>query len=208
MNLGEYADSLYPANDPLLTRLPDEAQSEGLPAIHIPDEVGRLLQALIVSSGAKRVLELGTLFGYSSIWMARVLPADGSILSLEFSEKHAELSRRNLTTAGFADRVEVRVGAALDTLPALEGSRFDLIFIDADKVNYPKYLDWALKLSHPGTLIVADNTWRNGDVLNQADENGAAMGEFNGRVASNLRLVSTIIPTRSGGDAVMVAAVR
>src|SRR5579872_880040 len=208
MNLAEYAETLFPTDDPLLIKLPEEAQAEGLPPIHIPDEVGRLLQLLIVGSGAKSILELGTLFGYSSIWMARALPSDGSILTLEFAEKHAEVSRRNLQTAGLAEKVEVRVGAALDTLPSLAGSTFDLIFIDADKINYPSYLDWAVQLSHPGTVIVADNTWRRGEVLDDADENGRAMGEFNRKVASDPRLLSTIIPTRDGADAVTVAVVR
>ena len=100
------------------------------------------------------------------------------------------------------------MGAALDSLPALAGSQFDLIFIDADKTNYPKYLDWALRLSHPGSVIVADNTWRHGDVLSETDENGRAMSEFNKKVAASDQLVSTIIPTREGGDAVTVAVRR
>ena len=208
MDLSEYADSLYPLNDPLLQKLPAEADAQGIPAIHIPDEVGRLLQVLIAGASVKRVLELGTLFGYSSIWMAKALPDDGSILSLEFSEKHAEVSRRNIEAAGLGDKVEVRVGAALDTLPSLEGSTFDLIFIDADKPNYPHYLDWAIKLSHPGTLILGDNTWRHGDVVTGTDENGTGMAEFNRKLAADSRLVSTMIPTRGGGDATTVAAVK
>lgn len=208
MNLDEYAASLYPNDDDLLRRLPGEAESEGLPAIHIPDEVGRLLQVLILASGARRILELGTLFGYSSIWMARTLPAGGRILSLEAVPKHAELSRRNLETAGLAAKVEVKVGPALETLPTLEGSTFDFIFIDADKSNYPNYLDWALRLAHPGTVIAADNTWRQGEVVSGADETARAMAEFNRRVAAEPRLTSTLIPARGGADAVTVAVVR
>jgi predicted O-methyltransferase YrrM len=208
MNQSEYADGLYAFDDPILKRMPDEAEAEGLPPIHIPDEVGRLLQVLIAASGARRILELGSLFGYSSIWMARALPADGSILTLEYSEKHAEVTRKNLQAVGLADKVEVRVGPALETLPSLEGSIFDLIFIDADKPNYPNYLDFALKLSHPGTLIVGDNTWRHGDVVTESEENGVGMAAFNRKLAAEPRLISTMVPTRDGGDAITVAVVR
>ncbi len=207
--ISEYAEELFGGPDDLLAGLPDEAQREGLPAIHIPDEVGRLLQLLILTSKSKRILELGTLFGYSSIWMGRVLPDEGRIISLEAESKHAEVSRRNHRRAGMEDRIEVREGAALSLLPQLEGESFDLIFIDADKVNYSNYLDWSLRMVHSGSLIVADNTWRQGDVANaNADESARAMGEFNRKVAEEKRLLSTIIPTRDCGDAVMVAYVR
>lgn len=208
MNVSEYVTELYHTDDELLERLPAEAEKEGIPAIHIPDEVGRLLQVMIASSGARRVLELGTLFGYSSIWMARALPEDGHILTLEAQTKHAELSRRNLDVAGLASKVEVRVGNALETLPGLEGQVFDVIFIDADKVNYVHYLDWSLRLSRPGTVIIADNTWRHGDVLNRESPDGKALCEFNRRVATDDRLASAMITTRDGGDAVTVAVVR
>ncbi|HZT96098.1 MAG TPA: O-methyltransferase [Chloroflexota bacterium] len=208
--ISEYAQDLYGTTaDELLRSLPEEAQREGLPAIHIPDEVGRLLQILILTSGVKRILELGTLFGYSSIWMGRVLPEDGHIVSLEAETRHVEVSRRNHARAGLEGKIEVRTGAALDVLPQLEGQTFDLIFIDADKVNYSNYLDWSLKLAHKGTLIVADNTWRHGDVAaSEADESGRAMAEFNRKLAEDRRLLSTLIPTRDCGDAVSVAYVR
>jgi predicted O-methyltransferase YrrM len=208
MNLDEYVSSLYPTTDTLLRDLPEMAQQEGLPPIHIPDEVGRLLQVLIIVSGARRVLELGTLFGYSTIWMARALPDDGRIISLEAVEKHALVSRRNVEAAGMAGKVEVRLGPALGSLPALAGETFDLIFIDADKPGYVAYLDWALRLSKPGTVIVADNTWRHGDILTRTEDDGnRTMAEFNRRVAENERLASTIVATRNGGDAVTVAVV-
>lgn len=209
VTLGEYADQLYGEKDELLAALPYEAEREGLPAIHIPDEIGRLLQVLIIASGTKTVLELGTLFGYSSIWMGRVLPADGRIISLEAEPEHARVSRRNIERAGLSDKVEVREGAALDSLSRLEESSFDLVFIDADKANYVNYLDWALRLTHPGSLILGDNTWRQGSLLAaDADEAARVMAEFNRAVAENDRLVSTIIPTREGRDAVTVAVVR
>lgn len=207
--LSEYTRDLYGAPDELLQGLPLDAQREGLPAIHIPDEVGRLLQVLIVSGGVRRVLELGTLFGYSALWMARVLPAGGRVISLEASPHHAAVARRNLERAGVSDRVEIREGAAIDSLRSLDGPAFDLVFIDADKINYVPYLDWALRLTRPGSLIVADNTWRHGEVIkNDGDENARAMAGFNRRIASEGRLISTMVPNRDGEDAVTVAVVR
>jgi predicted O-methyltransferase YrrM len=209
MTLGEYVTTLYPTRDALLQELPGKAEREGLPAIHIPDEVGRLLQVLIISSGVRTVLELGTLFGYSTIWMARALPGDGRIISLEAVEKHAAISKRNLEAAGLAAKVDVRVGPAIESLPRLSGQTFDLVFIDADKPGYVAYLEWALQLTHAGSLIVADNTWRHGDVVAATnDEGNRIMAEFNRLVAANEGLVSTVIATRDGGDAVTVATVR
>ncbi|HEV3311295.1 MAG TPA: O-methyltransferase [Chloroflexota bacterium] len=207
MTLAQYAGELYPRRDELLSRLVEDASTEGIPAIHIPDEIGRLLQVLVVSSEARRVLELGTLFAYSTIWMARVLPSDGRVLTLEFEPKHAEVSQRNLVRAGVADKVEIRTGPALESLEGLIDEKFDLIFIDADKAGYVDYLREAIRLSRVGTLIVADNTWRHGDVLRADDESGRAIAKFNRLVAEDPRLISTIIPTRDGSDGVTVATV-
>lgn len=209
MNLDQYATSLYPAKDTLLEQLPAQAEQQGVPTIHIPDEVGRLLQVLTLSAGVRQILEIGTLFGYSSIWMARVLPPEGRITSLEVSDKHARLARENLAKAGVAEKVVIKVGPALSSLPQLEGTTFDLIFIDADKTGYIDYLGWALRLSRPGTLIVADNTWRHGGVLSDIeDEGNRTIAEFNQQVAHDERLVSTVISTRDGGDATTIAVVR
>ena len=209
MKLSEYAATLYQSPDELLERIPIEAQAEGLPPIHIPDEIGRLLQVLIVSTDTRRILELGTLFGYSTIWMARALPDDGHIVTLEAAAKHADLARRNLDAAGVSGKVEIRQGPALETLPVLADEQFDMIFIDADKVNYVNYLNWALRLSRPGSVIVADNTWRQGDVAALGgDDNARAMAEFNCLVAGNGNLYSTIVPTRDGDDALTLAVVR
>ncbi len=139
-----------------------------MPEIQVSAGQGKLLYLLARLTGAKRILELGTLAAYSTIWMGRALPADGHLTTLEFSPKHAAVARSNLARAGLADRVEVRVGSALDTLPALEAEGvplFDMVFIDADKPGYPAYLDWALRLIRPGGLIVADNVVRGGRVL-------------------------------------------
>lgn len=209
MELDEYVTMLYPMRDTLLEELPAQAEEQGVPRIHIPDDVGRLLQVLIVSAGIRKILEIGTLFGYSSIWMARALPSDGSITSLEVSEKHANLARLNLDAAGVGDKVEIRVGEALSLLPKLEGTTYDLVFIDADKAGYLDYLDWAVRLAHNGTIIVADNTWRHGGVLTDThDEGNRVMADFNRHIAENEGLVSCVIPTRGGGDATTVAVVR
>jgi caffeoyl-CoA O-methyltransferase len=207
--LSTYTDELFQLDDPLLQQLPDEAAERGIPSIHIPDEVGRLLQTLIVAAHVERILEIGTLFGYSSIWMARALPSNGRIVSLEFEPKHAQTARENWERAGVATKVEVREGPALEILKTMADDRFDLIFIDADKTGYPAYLDWALRLVKPGGLILADNTWRHADpTRNMGDDNVKAMREFNERIAHSDRLVATMIATRDGEDAIMVAAVK
>jgi predicted O-methyltransferase YrrM len=206
--LSAYQATLYGAKDDLLQQLPAEAQAQGLPAIHIPDEIGRLLQILIRAAQVHTILEIGTLFGYSAIWMARALPLDGHIISLEAEPTHVQIARQNLQRAGVADRVEVREGRALDTLATLSGHTFDLVFIDADKVSYPRYLDWALRLTHVGSLIVADNVWREGAVVTDDDEEARALAAFNRQVAASPRLLSTILPTRDGRDALTIAFVR
>jgi predicted O-methyltransferase YrrM len=140
----------------------------GLPAIDVSPLQGKFLQVLVKMTRAKRVLEIGLLGGYSTIWMARALPRGGRIVSLEFSPKHADVARANLKRSGLLGRVDVRVGPALDSLPVLaseRGGKFDLIFIDADKENNPQYLDWAIKLSRPGSVIVVDNVARHGQII-------------------------------------------
>jgi caffeoyl-CoA O-methyltransferase len=157
------------------------------------------------------VLELGTLGGYSAIWMARALPADGRLISLEVNPHYAEVARANLARAGVAERVEVRVGQALDLLPAVTTEApFDLAFIDADKVSYPAYLEWTVRLVRPGGLIVADNVLRGGAVIgpSPADEDARAIHEFNRRAAAHPRLDAIILPNRGGRDGVLIAAVR
>jgi predicted O-methyltransferase YrrM len=208
-SLNEYADRLYPGGDELLQRMPGEAEQEGVPLIQIPNEVGRLLQILVKASGTRTVLELGTLFGYSSIWMARALPDDGRITTLEAEPRHVAVSRHNFELAGVAEKIDLVEGPALETLRGLAGQSFDLVFIDADKGNYVNYLEWALRLTHSGSIIVADNVWRAGSVVSKTpDEAGRVMADFNDRVAGNAGLVSTIVPTRDGEDATTVAYVR
>jgi predicted O-methyltransferase YrrM len=150
-----------------------------LPSIDVSPVQGKLLHLLARIRGAKRILEIGTLGGYSTIWLARALPADGRLLSLEFSAKHAKVARENVARAGLSGVVEIRVGAALDSLAALdvEGEEaFDLIFIDADKPNNPEYLKWALRFSKAGTVIVGDNVIRDGRVADLEDEDERVVG--------------------------------
>lgn len=144
------------------------SQTAGLPPIAVTAPQGKLLELLVRVHGARRILELGTLGGYSTLWLARALPPGGQIVTLESEPRHAEVARANIDRAGYSDAVEIRVGPALDTLLQLAAENagpFDLIFIDADKENYPGYFDWSLKLSHPGTVIVGDNVVRDGAIL-------------------------------------------
>jgi caffeoyl-CoA O-methyltransferase len=196
---------LYAPEDEALRTAREAPAAHGMPSISVAPAQGRLLQVLARSIGARRILEIGALAGYSGIWLARALPSDGWLISLEVSEKHAEVARASLARAGVADRAEVRVGPASATLPTLETEEpFDMVFIDADKVGYPLYLDWALRLTRPGGFIVADNTVRFGTPLvetlpEDADENARGLWEYNQRAASDPHLLSIALPTDEGG---------
>lgn len=150
--------------DGALTAAVEATKDAGLPAIEVTAEQGKLLMLLARMCGARRVLEIGTLGGFSTIWLARGIPDDGTVDTCEFEPAHAEVARRNLDRAGVGQKVTVHVGAALDTLPTLTG-RYDFFFIDADKANNPRYVEWAVKLSVPGSVIVLDNVVRGGAVL-------------------------------------------
>ena len=161
--------SLFEA-DPVLDAVLAANRDQGLPAIDVSAAQGKLLSLLVRIRGASKVLEIGTLGGYSTIWMARGLPADGRIVSLELDPHHAKVARANFERAGVSDTIDLRVGPALRSLAALGGENagpFDLIFIDADKPNNPNYLDWAMRLSRPGTVIVCDNVIRDGAVVHE-----------------------------------------
>ncbi len=179
------------------------AEEAGLPAIQVSPPQGRLLQMLVRMQGAREVLEFGTLGGYSSIWMARALPADGRLISLEASAEYAEVARANLDRAGVGERVEIRVGPALETLPVLEDEGvgpFDLVFIDADKVNTPNYFAWAVDHARPGALIVADNVVRGGTLAEADSEDPAtrAQRRLHDEIAADSRLLATTIQTVGG----------
>ncbi len=170
------------------------AQLAGLPPIQISPIQGKLLQLLATACNARKILEIGSLAGYSGIWLAGALPIGGKLLTLEIDAKHAEVVRNSFARAGFADRTEVRVGKALDLLPTLEPEGpFDLVFIDADKPPYPQYLEWALRLTRPGSIIVADNTIRGNRLLDPTQVTGSvekAVAQYNRNVAQNPRLQS------------------
>jgi predicted O-methyltransferase YrrM len=171
-----------------------------LPAIAVSPSQGRFLFILAKAIGAKRILELGTLGGYSAVWLARALPSDGRLVTVEFAARHAEVARRNFERAGVSHLIELKLGAALEVLPQLEAERrapFDFVFIDADKVHYPEYLDWALRLTRPGGLIVADNVVREGSVIDAASEDPSvqAVRRFMDRLEANRQVASTVIQT-------------
>jgi predicted O-methyltransferase YrrM len=161
------ADVLAPSDEHLEAALAANRKA-GLPAIDVSPLQGKFLHVLVKMTQAKRVLEIGLLGGYSTIWIARALQKGGRVVSLEFNPKHADVALANLKRAGLLGRVDIRVGAALDSLPVLaseRGGKFDLIFIDADKENNPQYLEWAIKLSRPGSVIVVDNVARHGQII-------------------------------------------
>jgi predicted O-methyltransferase YrrM len=200
--------------DPVLDAALAANADGNLPAIDVSAAQGQLLELLVRIRGARSVLELGTLGGYSTIWLARGLPADGRLVTLEYDAHHAEVAAANIGRAGLSDRVEIRVGAALDTLPQLvaEGQGpFDLVFIDADKQNYPNYLPWALELTQPGSVIIGDNVVRDGAVAEADSRNelAVAVRRFHELVGAEPTLTATTIQTvgNKGYDGFLIALV-
>ena len=207
-------DQLVPS-DSVLDAALDACTAAELPAISVTPSLGKLLQLLARLVDAKNILEIGTLGGYSTIWLARALPAGGRVITLEADAKHAKVACKNIARAGLADVVELREGKALDTLPELaaEGlEAFDLIFIDADKSNNPHYFDWALRLSHKGTLIIVDNVVRDGAVIeaDSTDPNIQGVRRLFEILAAEPRVVSTALQTvgRKGYDGFVIALVK
>ena len=198
--LGEidrYVEELFATNDEVLEKTLRESKDAGLPEIQVSPNEGKLLRMLTEISGAWRVLEIGTLGGYSAIHFARALPENGTLISLEVDERHAEVARENIRYAGLENRVEVRVGNAHDQLAEMIESGvepFDLIFIDAEKEGYPAYLERALELSRPGSLILGDNAIRGGSVLEPEGESARATHEFNERLAQHPGLSAIVLP--------------
>jgi predicted O-methyltransferase YrrM len=197
-----FGDLLIPADDQFDSALRANEQA-GLPPINVTNLQGKFLELLVRISGVRRVLEIGTLGGYSTLWLARALPEGGRVVTLELDPHHAEMARANLKNAGFFDRVDLLVGSALDTLPTLESrpiapsDPFDLIFIDADKESYPEYLKAALRLSRPGTIIVADNVVRDGRVADPECDDPRVQGvrRFTELLAAEPRLSATALQT-------------
>jgi predicted O-methyltransferase YrrM len=209
-----FLGSLLVGEDETLAEATAAAQRAGLPPISVSPAAGKFLYLLAKLLGARRILEIGTLGGYSAIWMARALPADGHLVSLEYSPRHAEVASGNIARAGLVGTIEIRVGAAADTLPKLaaEGVEpFDMVFIDADKGGYPAYLDWALELTRPGSLIVADNVVRGGAVADglSRDPNVQGVRSYLEKVAADPRLEGTVMQTVGvkGYDGLSIARV-
>lgn len=189
--------------DPVLSAALEDSAAAGLPPINVPATQGKLLYFLTRLQRAVNVLEIGTLAGYSTIWLARALPPDGRIVTLESAAKHADVARANLARAGVLDRVDVRVGPALDTLATLSAERrvpFDLVFIDADKPRTPEYIEASLQLSRPGALLIVDNIVRNGELANAEtnDEKVLGMQRAVSLLARHPRLDATAIQTVGG----------
>lgn len=201
--------------DPIFDALLAANAAAGLPAIDVAPNQGKLLQLLASLAGARRILEIGTLGGYSTVWLARALPADGRLVTLEADPHHARVARDNIRRAGFEAIVDLREGRAIDTLPLLDieqAGPFDLVFIDADKPSNPDYLHWALVLTHPGSLIIVDNVVRGGQVIDGASTDAAVRGTraLFERVAADPRLDATAIQTvgSKGHDGLLIARVK
>ena len=199
----DYLCNLLLPHDPVLEEALAASDAGGLPDIQVSPTQGKLLHFLARMQGAKRILEFGTLGGYSTIWLARALPADGRLVTLEYEAKHAEVARANFVRAGVDKIVDLRVGAALETLPQLAQENqgpFDLIFIDADKESYADYFTWALRLSRRGTVIIADNVVRKGAVIepNHDDPRVQGVRRFFELVAAEPRVTTTAIQTVGG----------
>ncbi|TCP53363.1 putative O-methyltransferase YrrM [Tumebacillus sp. BK434] len=205
----EYVRGLFGQEDEILTGVRQSIVDRGMPTISVSPEVGHYLTMLVKMIGAKHVLEIGALGGYSGICLARGLGADGSLTSLELEADYAELAHENLKKAGFGDQVQYRLGEALSSLEQLEqeGAKFDLFFIDADKVNYLNYYNYALKLANPGALIIGDNVLQSGRVYDPENdgENTLAIRAFNETIATDERVDSMLLPI---GDGLSVTRVK
>jgi predicted O-methyltransferase YrrM len=209
-----YITQTIPHTDAAMEAAMAANAAAALPAIDVSPPQGKLLHLLALVKGARRILEVGTLGGYSTIWLARALPTDGRLVTLEFEPKHADVARKNIERAGLAEKVEIRVGAAANSLADVvrEGAEpFDLIFIDADKPNNPVYLDWALKLARHGSVIVVDNVVREGAVADAQSTDPGVVGTraLFEKIAVEPRLSATVIQTvgSKGYDGFVLAVV-
>jgi predicted O-methyltransferase YrrM len=193
----QYVTDFLVPPDPALDGAQKASTAANLPAISVSAAQGKFLHILAKIGGARRILEIGTLGGYSTIWLARALPAGGRLITLEFDPKHADVARSNLANAGLSGVVDIRVGRAIDALPKLaDGNPFDLIFIDADKPSTPDYFDWALKLSRPGSVIVVDNVVRGGRLIDaKGDDDIQGMRRFMEKLAAETRVTATVMQT-------------
>jgi predicted O-methyltransferase YrrM len=209
-----YITDLLAPSDPALDATLAASAAAGLPAINVSANQGKLLMLLSRAMGAKNILEIGTLGAYSTIWLARALPAGGRVITLEADAKHATVARANIARAGLSDVIQLRLGRAIDTLPQLAMENrgpFDLIFIDADKPSTPDYFAWSLKLSRPGSVIIVDNVVRDGAIIDAASTDASVRGvrRFNEMLAAEPRVTATAIQTvgTKGYDGFAVALV-
>jgi predicted O-methyltransferase YrrM len=196
----QYISDLFIPQDEALNAAELSHEQEGIPHINVSPNLGKLLYLLVKLSNAKKILELGTLAGYSTIWMAKALPEDGRLITMELDTRHADIARKNISRSGLSHKIEIRVGKAIDLLPVLvkeNAGPFDMIFIDADKPPYTEYFEWSLRLSRPGTLIIADNVIRDGKVLDPNHKDPMVKGaqRFNKALAANKRVDATILQT-------------
>jgi len=209
-DVDRYVEDVLLGHDAALDHAATASRAAGLPDIAVAPNQGKLLNLIARMIGARRILEVGTLGGYSAIWLARALPEGGELVTLEYDPKHAEVARANIAAAGLADRATVITGAALDTLPTLKGP-FDLAFIDADKKSNPDYFAWALKLSRKGGVIVVDNVVREGRVIDaeSRDENVLGIRRLNEMMAAETRVSATALQTVGvkGHDGLAIALV-
>lgn len=198
----QFLRDLFHSDDDNLSRLQTEAESEGIPNMSIGPEQGKFLQLLVQLTGAKKVLEIGVLGGYSGTWIARALPEGGKLIGLELEQKHADFACRQWQRMELADKIEVRVGPALESLPHLaEEAPFDLVFIDADKGNYPAYLDYAVQYSRPSTVILGDNVEMWGSLVDPEKQDSdwvQGMRSFARVLSNHKRLTSTVVPYPDG----------
>jgi caffeoyl-CoA O-methyltransferase len=194
-----YVTELFAAEDPILSKIRARHAAENLPAINISPEEGKLLHVLLLTVQAKRVLEIGSLGGYSGVWLARALPPGGELTTIEKDPKHAKIAREAFDLARLHGRVQLIEGSALDVLPTLPPG-FDVVFIDADKEPLPRYFEWGMKLLRRGGLLLCDNAFFHGAAVDLDDHSANAVGvrTFNELAARDPRLVATIIPVRDG----------
>jgi caffeoyl-CoA O-methyltransferase len=197
--LEQYVVELFASEDDALQWIQSETVRNDMPQISLKPEEGRLLQFLVQAVGARKAVEIGALAGYSGTWIARALPADGKLYTLEVSSKHAAVARASFEKAGVSDRVELIEGAALDSLRKLSAQGpFDFVFIDADKGGYPAYLEWAVANLRPGGMVAAHNAFRGGAVVNPGSDDDRAMDQFNRSIADNPQLQGTILSIGDG----------
>jgi caffeoyl-CoA O-methyltransferase len=211
LRIDSYVEGLFAPSNPALEGAMRRSREAGLPEIQVSPAEGALLRLLAEIAGARRILEIGTLGGYSTICLARALPENGLLISLEVDERHAGLARQNIAEAGLEEMVEVRVGDARELLARMveeDEGPYDLTFIDADKGGYPEYLEWALRLSRPGSLILGDNAIMGGSVMKPEEESALGIREFNERLAQDPRLSAIVVPLmRERVDGLAIARV-